>query len=81
VVQRYSAPTGVKNVQEPNGYMPQEGDIAVFDHTAAHRDGYIQYYDGKRWISDFKQNFYSPFHDGKTPASTIYRFPDVQVGK
>ena len=40
-------------------YMPQKGDIAVFEafmgKSRYHKHGHIQMYNGKQWVSDFKQ--------------------------
>lgn len=37
-------------------YVPQVGDVAVFNRTAKNPHGHIQIYDGKDWISDFRQS-------------------------
>ena len=71
-------PTLLKNgatVVSPDGYKPQKADVAVFAGSDAHPHGHITIYDGKQWVSDFKQNNMSPYRSGTTP-STIYRFPD-----
>ncbi|OOS07878.1 CHAP domain-containing protein [Moraxella cuniculi DSM 21768] len=39
-----------------NNYVPQAGDVAVFNRTAKNPHGHIQIYDGKDWISDFRQS-------------------------
>lgn len=36
-------------------YKPQKGDIMVFNAKKGHRSGHIAMYNGKLWISDFKQ--------------------------
>ena len=40
-------------------YKPQKGDIAVFEafmgKNSYHKHGHIQMYNGKQWVSDFKQ--------------------------
>jgi len=71
-------PTLLKNgatVVSPDGYKPQKADVAVFAGSDAHPHGHITIYDGKQWVSDFKQNNMSPYRSGTTP-STIYGFPD-----
>ncbi len=71
-------PTLLKNgaaVISPDGYTPQKADVAVFAGSDAHPYGHITIYDGKQWVSDFKQRNMSPYRSGTTPA-TIYRFPD-----
>jgi hypothetical protein len=71
-------PTLTKNgatTVSPDGYKPQKGDVAVFNGSDAHPHGHIEVYDGKGWVSDFKQNNFSPYRSG-TPPVTVYRFPD-----
>ena len=63
----------------PGNYAPQKGDIAVFSGNTDHPQGYVQVWDGSRWVSDFKNKpgEYSPYGtSAQTPPSTIYRFPD-----
>lgn len=36
-------------------YNPQMGDVIVFPSIKGHEHGHIAMYDGKHWISDFKQ--------------------------
>lgn len=36
-------------------YKPQKGDIMVFNAKKGHRSGHIAMYNGKLWVSDFKQ--------------------------
>jgi hypothetical protein len=55
-------------------YVPQVGDVAVFDKTNQHPHGHIEMYDGHHWVSDFMQHSFSPYHDeSSTPTFTIYR--------
>lgn len=51
-----------------NGYVPQVGDIAVFNRTGKNPHGHIQIYDGNQWVSDFRQPKFSPYsqHNGYT---------------
>jgi len=65
---------GASVVSEHN-YKPQKGDVAVFQGNDSHPYGHIEVYDGKQWVSDFKQNNFSPYRTD-TPPSTVYRFPD-----
>jgi len=59
----------------PDSYVPQVGDVVVFDKTSQHPFGHIQTYDGHRWVSDFVQHGMSPFSDPHSaPPLTIYRF-------
>jgi hypothetical protein len=57
-----------------DSYVPQVGDVAVFDKTEQHPYGHIEMFDGRQWVSDFKQNSFSPYRDAaSTPPFTIYR--------
>lgn len=51
-----------------NNYVPQVGDVVVFNRTSKNPHGHIQIYDGSQWISDFRQNGFSPYrqHNGYT---------------
>jgi hypothetical protein len=65
---------GAENVPDKN-YTAQKGDIAVFEGNKQHPHGHIEVYDGKQWVSDFKQKNYSPYRTN-VPDSEIYRFGD-----
>ena len=66
---------GFKAVDQ-NGYKPQQGDIAVIQpYKGGNPSGHMAGFNGKQWVSDFKQKDYSPYSKD-TPASTVYRFPD-----
>ena len=56
-------------------YNPQMGDVIVFPSIKGHEHGHIAMYDGKHWISDFKQSGFWPGGDYKKvqPKYTIYR--------
>ncbi|MDO4426915.1 MAG: CHAP domain-containing protein [Moraxella sp.] len=51
-----------------DNYKPQVGDVAVFNRTSRNPHGHIQIYDGKQWVSDFRQSKFSPYsqHNGYT---------------
>jgi hypothetical protein len=53
---------------------PQKGDIAVFEKNDKHEHGHVEAYDGKQWVSDFKQKNFSPYKSD-TPSVTVYRLP------
>ena len=61
------------------GYIPKKGDVVVFDRPAG-RDwkkisqwwGHIAMYNGKQWISDFKQNDKNPYR--KNVPYRVYRY-------
>lgn len=44
-----------------DGYVPQVGDVAVFNRTAKNPHGHIQIYNGSMWVSDFNQPKFSPY--------------------
>jgi len=57
-----------------DSYVPQVGDVVVFDKTEQHPCGHIEMYDGHHWVSDFMQHSFSPYRDAaSTPPFTIYR--------
>jgi hypothetical protein len=57
-----------------DSYVPQVGDVVVFDKTGQHPYGHIEMYDGQHWVSDFMQHSFSPYRDAaSTPPFTIYR--------
>jgi len=57
-----------------DSYVPQVGDVVVFDKTGQHPYGHIEMYDGHQWVSDFMQQSFSPYRDAaSTPPFTIYR--------
>ncbi len=51
---------------DSNNYQPQLGDVVVFNRTSKNPHGHIQIYDGNGWVSDFRQNKFSPYsqHNG-----------------
>lgn len=51
---------------DSNNYKPQLGDVVVFNRTSKNPHGHIQIYDGNGWVSDFRQNKFSPYsqHNG-----------------
>ncbi|MBR2237543.1 MAG: CHAP domain-containing protein [Prevotella sp.] len=42
------------------GYNPRKGDISVLPQNSRHVFGHIAVYDGKQWVSDFKQKSLFP---------------------
>lgn len=42
-------------VSKKKDYTPQKGDIIVFPAVGKHIWGHIQMWNGKQWVSDFKQ--------------------------
>ncbi len=66
---------GFKEVNQED-YKPQKGDIVVFQPAkGGSKHGHIQMYNGKQWVSDFRQNGFWPgsrYRNSK-PQYTIYR--------
>ena len=44
-----------------NNMPTQVGDVIVYDRSSKRPNGHIQIFDGKDWISDFRQNSISPY--------------------
>lgn len=61
------ASAGFKKISTTN-YRPQVGDVVVFNRTNKNPHGHIQIYDGRQWVSDFRQPKFSPYsqHNGYT---------------
>ena len=58
------------------GEKPQKGDVVVFQPVGGHPDGHVAMFDGKQWISDYKQDSIyaaSPYKNGA--PYVIYRRP------
>jgi hypothetical protein len=53
---------------------PRAGDVVVFGATGNHRDGHMAMFDGRRWISDFRQPNFLPGRDYAGARFTIYRY-------
>lgn len=49
-----------------NNSRPQVGDVVVFDRTSRYPHGHIQIWDGKNWVSDFRQNDINPYSGAVT---------------
>lgn len=67
--------TGFRTVAP--GEKPQKGDVVVFQATEGHKYGHVAMFDGKQWISDYKQNSIyaaSIYQDNHVPY-VIYRRP------
>lgn len=59
-----------------DGSFPQKGDIVVFSAIKGHKHGHICMYDGKQWISDFKQrSMYSASAYRSQGTHTYWRRP------
>lgn len=53
-------------VKISNNSRPQIGDVVVFDRTSRYPHGHIQIWDGKNWVSDFRQNDINPYRGATT---------------
>jgi len=63
-----------------DSYIPQVGDVVVFDKTSQHPFGHIEMYDGHHWVSDFMQHNMSPYRDANSaPPFTIYRLASERI--
>ena len=63
-------------VENSDIFIPMKGDVVVIQpHSAESPSGHIAAYDGKIWISDFKQrDFWSgPTYRIKRPPHAFYR--------
>lgn len=62
----------------PSSYPPQPGDIYVTSAIKGHKYGHIAMFDGKNWISDFRQRNMNIYRDVDSDtfgaATTKYRF-------
>lgn len=59
------------------GYVPQKGDVVVFDPPAGQVAGHIEMWSGSRWVSDFRQRtddvYPGPAYRKEKTAHAIYR--------
>lgn len=53
--------------------QPKKGDVVVYGKMAGHSAGHLQMYDGKNWISDFKQKTSMPWSGAKKGGMYYYR--------
>ena len=62
----------------PADYTPLKGDVIVFERFPNHPDGHTAMFDGRQWISDFRQKTPWPNQSEARsygPSYKIYRFP------
>ncbi len=60
------------------GYKPTAGDVTIIQpYPTGNPSGHMTMYDGKRWISDFRQStmYAGDGYRKKKPAYVIYRYP------
>lgn len=58
------------------GYKHQVGDIVVFPNIGKHKFGHIAMWNGKQWVSDFKQKNFIVAKDYIGLEYKIYRHKD-----
>jgi hypothetical protein len=69
-------------IVDRDGYVgsgEQVGDVVVFQAVKGHSAaGHIEMWDGNEWVSDFRQNHFSPYSgfNEKNLDFTVYRFPN-----
>jgi hypothetical protein len=64
--------------QLASGY--RAGDVAIIQPIKGHGHGHMCMYDGRHWISDFKQMhglYPGPGYRKQKPAFVVYRYPGV----
>jgi hypothetical protein len=61
-------------------YTPQKGDVVVFPAVGKHVHGHTAMYDGKQWVSDFKQKNMAVWKDQKNPKYTVFRHKSKKDG-
>jgi len=64
------------SVVNSKGYKAKAGDIVVFQGFPGHSSGHIQIFNGNQWISDFRQNYFTPGPSYRQPPDPyqIYRW-------
>ena len=58
---------------EKSNYRPLKGDIVVFPRVTNHIWGHIAMYDGRQWVSDFKQKGLIVAKEYKTEQCKYFR--------
>lgn len=52
---------------------PKRGDVVVYGKSRGHNSGHIQMYDGKQWVSDFRQKSHLPWSNAASGGIFYYR--------
>ena len=60
-------------VEDYMNYVPEKGDIVVFPMTWKHPLGHIAFWNGKQWVSDYKQKSIYIDKDYKGVEYIVYR--------
>ena len=81
---RYFLPLVQFEEMNQDGYVPQKGDVVVFERPAwkswkhiSQWWGHVAMYNGEQWISDFKQKKMNPYN--KPVPYRIYRYKNFQL--
>lgn len=73
---------GFSRIDNPKDGKPyQKGDILVTERNNSHIYGHIAMFNGKKWVSDFKQN--NPdgiIYNVDPPTSHLYRYAGIPSG-
>lgn len=59
------------------------GDVAIIQPIKGHPHGHMCMYDGRHWVSDFKQMhglYPGASYRKHKPAYAVYRYPGVDIG-
>lgn len=68
---------GFKEIDLTN-YKSRKGDIVVFPRVKHHISGHIAMYNGKQWVSDFKQKYFITVKLYKNCKYVIYRHSNIK---
>lgn len=63
-----------------NNTPPKKGDVMVMPAHKGHSSGHMQIYDGKNWISDFRQNSKNPWPSVPTSQLQYKLYRDMSGG-
>jgi len=77
------AENGSSGEYPPSNYRPQKGDVAVIQPIKGQNPaGHMAMYDGKQWVSDFKQErdiWPNRFYQQQGSSYKVYRHANVEV--
>lgn len=60
-------------IEDYANYVPKKGDVVVFPMTLEHLGGHIAIWNGKQWVSDFKQESIYVDEDYKNVNYIVFR--------
>lgn len=64
---------GFTQISESAISNPKRGDVAIYGRSKGHSAGHIQMYDGRQWVSDFRQKTHLPWSNAKSGGLFYYR--------